>query len=107
VRSEKDGICKYTRTESPSKYGRSQITGTRDKLERQAHYTWRVFLLVVAVLLVFGQTARYAEFHSTGPGGSPEQRVDWAKQLTKAEAAAITPGKIHGGVDGWNPKAGQ
>ncbi len=53
------------------------------------------------------QTARYAEFNNTGPGGSPKQRVDWSKQLTKAEAAAITPGKVLGGSDGWNPKAGQ
>jgi pectinesterase len=49
------------------------------------------------------QTARYAEFNSTGPGGSPKQRVDWAKQLTKAEAAAITPEKVLGGLDNWNP----
>jgi pectinesterase len=49
------------------------------------------------------QTARYAEFNSSGSGGSPKQRVDWARQLTKAEAAAITPGKVLGGVDGWNP----
>jgi pectinesterase len=53
------------------------------------------------------QAARYAEFNSTGPGGSPRQRVDWAKQLTKAEAAAITLEKVLGGSDGWNPKAGQ
>jgi pectinesterase len=49
------------------------------------------------------QTARYAEFNSTGPGGSPKPRADWAKQLTKAEAAAITPVKVLGGADGWNP----
>ena len=53
------------------------------------------------------QTARYAEFNSTGPGGSPKQRVDWAKQLTKAEAAGITVGKVLGSADDWNPKAGQ
>lgn len=49
------------------------------------------------------QMARYAEFNNTGPGGSPKMRVDWAKQLTKAEAAAIKPGKVLGGADGWNP----
>ncbi len=49
------------------------------------------------------QTTRYTEFNSTGPGGNPKERVDWAKQLTKAEAAAITPGKVLGGTDGWNP----
>jgi pectinesterase len=53
------------------------------------------------------QTARYAEFNSAGSGGSPKQRVDWAKQLTKAAAAAITPEKVLGGADGWDPKAGQ
>jgi pectinesterase len=53
------------------------------------------------------QTARYAEFHSTGPGGSPKPRVAWSRQLTKAEAAGITAEKVLGGSDGWNPKAGQ
>jgi pectinesterase len=53
------------------------------------------------------QTARYAEFHSTGPGGSPKPRVAWSRQLTKAEAAGITVGKVLGGADGWNPNAGQ
>jgi pectinesterase len=50
------------------------------------------------------RTARYAEFNSTGSGGSDGQRVDWAKQLTKAEAATITPGKVLGGADGWKPQ---
>jgi pectinesterase len=50
------------------------------------------------------QTARYAEFNSTGPGGSPKSREDWAKQLTKSEATAITLKKVLGGADGWNPK---
>ena len=52
-------------------------------------------------------TARYAEFNSTGPGGHPKPRVDWAKQLTQAEAAAITPEKVLGGADGWKPTAEQ
>jgi len=51
------------------------------------------------------RTARYAEFDSTGPGGSPRLRVDWAKQLTKADATAITLEKVLGGGDGWTPKA--
>jgi pectinesterase len=51
------------------------------------------------------QTARYAEFNSTGPGGSPKQRADWVKQLTKAEAAAITLDKVLGGADSWKPRA--
>src|ERR1039457_505111 len=50
-------------------------------------------------------TARYAEFNSTGPGANPQRRAAWAKQLTETEAGAITPGKVLGGSDGWNPKA--
>jgi pectinesterase len=52
------------------------------------------------------QTARYAEFNSTGPGGSSKQRADWVKQLTAAEAKAITVKTVLGGADGWSPKTG-
>lgn len=47
--------------------------------------------------------ARYAEFASTGPGANAEKRVTWSKQLTEAEAAAITIDKVLAGKDGWNP----
>ncbi len=48
-------------------------------------------------------TAFYAEYGSTGPGGNTEQRVDWAKTLTADEAATLTPDRVLGGTDGWNP----
>ena len=51
------------------------------------------------------KTARYAEFNSRGPGANPKARVGWSKQLTDAEAKAITVGKVLGGVDNWNPKS--
>jgi pectinesterase len=47
------------------------------------------------------QTARYAEYHSTGPGADPTNRVGWATQLTADEAAEITIPKVLGG---WNPR---
>jgi pectinesterase len=50
------------------------------------------------------KTARYAEFGSAGPGAKPESRPAWSKQLSKAEAQAITLKKVLGGSDGWNPK---
>jgi pectinesterase len=50
------------------------------------------------------QTARYAEFNSTGPGASPATRVPWAKQLTAEEAANITVDRVLGGSDGWRPE---
>jgi len=49
------------------------------------------------------QTTFYAEFGSTGPGASPATRVAWAKPLTAEAVAALTPGKVLGGSDGWNP----
>ena len=48
-------------------------------------------------------TARYAEFNSTGPGTSPTNRPDWTKQLSESEAKKITPEKVLGGPDSWNP----
>lgn len=51
------------------------------------------------------ETIRYAEFGSTGPGGKIDARVDWAKQLTAADAKAITVKKVLGGADGWDPEA--
>jgi pectinesterase len=51
------------------------------------------------------QTARYAEYASTGPGAQPAKRVPWARQLTAAEAGAYTVANILSGRDGWNPAA--
>lgn len=51
------------------------------------------------------KTVRYAEFGSKGPGANSSARVKWARQLTKAEAKSITPQKVLGDEDGWNPKA--
>jgi len=46
------------------------------------------------------KTARYSEFGSTGPGANPAARAPWARPLTAAEAAAITPARVLGG---WQP----
>ncbi len=51
-------------------------------------------------------TARYAEYHSTGPGANPAARVKWSKQLADTEARALTVEKILGGADGWSPQDG-
>lgn len=50
------------------------------------------------------KTSRYAEFNSSGPGANPRARVTWARQLTKAQAKAVTLRKVLGGNDNWNPK---
>jgi polygalacturonase len=46
------------------------------------------------------ESARYAEYASTGPGASPTTRVPWSRQLTAAEAATLTPATVLGG---WSP----
>jgi pectinesterase len=50
------------------------------------------------------QSARYAEYHSTGPGANPTARVPWSRQLTDDEARRITPQAVLSGSDGWGPK---
>jgi pectinesterase len=52
------------------------------------------------------KTVRYAEFNSRGAGASPGARVPWSRQLAGGEARRITPEKVLGGFDGWNPKTG-
>ena len=49
------------------------------------------------------QTARFAEYQSTGPGGNPSGRVPWSHQLTDAQAAAVTISSVLSGADGWIP----
>ncbi len=49
------------------------------------------------------KTARYAEYHSTGPGANPAQRVSWSKQLSDSQAAEVTVEKVLSGDDAWDP----
>jgi pectinesterase len=50
------------------------------------------------------QTARYAEYRSSGPGASPAQRVAWSKQLDDAQARPLTAANILKGSDNWHPQ---
>ena len=36
------------------------------------------------------QTARYEEYNNTGDGANTKERVNWSRQLTKKQAAAVT-----------------
>ncbi len=49
----------------------------------------------------FYKTARFAEYHSTGPGANAKARVKWSHQLTKAQAAKYTVKGILGNGP-WN-----
>lgn len=51
------------------------------------------------------KTARYAEYGSTGEGASTGSRVNWAKQLTRKEAARYDDMKyIFGMCSEWKPE---
>jgi pectinesterase len=50
------------------------------------------------------KTTFYAEFNSTGPGATPQDRVPWSHQLTEEQAKGYTVEKVLAGQDGWNPK---
>jgi len=46
--------------------------------------------------------ARYSEYKSTGPGGSPAARVPWSKQLSDGDATRYTAASVLGD---WDPSA--
>lgn len=52
------------------------------------------------------KTARYCEYNNRGEGANTSQRVAWSRQLTKKEAAAITPEAVFSYNSQWNPQAG-
>ena len=49
------------------------------------------------------QTARYLEYNNSGPGASTTGRAPWSKQLTKKEAAKITPAEVFSINSIWEP----
>ncbi|MCQ2236671.1 MAG: pectinesterase family protein [Bacteroidales bacterium] len=49
------------------------------------------------------KSARYAEHNSMGPGAKSDARVDWSKQLTDAEAEAITMDRVMQFRSDWKP----
>lgn len=48
------------------------------------------------------QTARYLEYNNSGPGTASDHRTTWSRQLTKKEAAAITPDRVFAITNQWN-----
>ncbi|MBQ4413070.1 MAG: pectin esterase, partial [Prevotella sp.] len=48
--------------------------------------------------------ARYLEYNNRGAGANISQRVPWSRQLTKKEAAKITPQTVFNKNDGWSPR---
>ena len=48
-------------------------------------------------------TARYMEYNNRGEGAATSQRAAWSRQLSKKEAAQITPAAVFSIKDQWNP----
>lgn len=49
------------------------------------------------------KTARYLEYNNAGEGADTSRRVAWSRQLTKKEAAKITPEAVFTVGDTWHP----
>ena len=49
------------------------------------------------------QTARYLEYNNSGEGAATTQRAPWSRQLSKKEAAAITPQQVFKIESQWMP----
>jgi len=47
------------------------------------------------------RTAYYAEYQSTGPGATPQERVTWSHQLT--DISRYSMAQVLAGNDGWKP----
>lgn len=50
------------------------------------------------------QTARYLEYNNTGEGAKTQERAPWSRQLTKKEAAKITPAEVFRMENNWLPE---
>lgn len=123
IHVRRDGYITAASTQADQPYGfvfrRARITG-EPGVKTYLGRPWRDFSATVFVdselsavvrpegwqnwnLPAREKTARYGEFGSRGDGAAPDARVPWARRLTAAEAAALTPQKVLGGTDGWNP----
>lgn len=102
-------------------FSNCKITGQTPAVRTYLGRPWRAFSNVIflntemsAIVHPVGRhnwnfperekTVRYAESGSRGAGANRRARVAWARQLTAAAAAAITPERVLAGSDGWNPR---
>src|SRR5947209_7752184 len=102
-------------------FAHCQITGASPTVKTYLGRPWRPFANVIYLDTEMSEvvrpagwhnwdqpererSARYAEYGSTGAGANARGRVTWARQLSKAEAKAITVEKVLGGADNWQPK---
>lgn len=120
-----DGYMTAASTPEEQPYGfvfaQCVITGASPDVKTYLGRPWRDFASVIVLNTAMSDvvhpagwhnwdqpereiTSRYAEFNSAGAGANMGARVAWARQLTSAEAQAITVETVLGGADGWNPQ---
>jgi alpha-L-fucosidase 2 len=102
-------------------FARCRITGATPEVRTYLGRPWRDFAAVAFIDTEMSDvvrpegwnnwgrperetTTRYAESGSTGAGAAVAARVPWARVLSAAEAASLTPERVLGGSDGWNPR---
>ncbi|MEH7222654.1 pectinesterase family protein [Bacillus sp. JJ1566] len=98
-----------------------KLTGAEEATEVYLGRPWRPYAQTIFISTWMGKhihpqgwdnwrneenekTARYFEFGSTGPGSETTGRVNWAKPLTKEQAAKYTLENIFHAKDKWLPK---
>ena len=126
IHALKDGYLTAASTPSDQPFGfvfsHCRVTGASPEVRTYLGRPWRAYSAVTFVETEMSEvvrpegwhnwnfperekTVRYAEYGSKGRGANASARVVWARRLTKAEAKTITPRRVLGGADGWNPKA--
>jgi pectinesterase len=121
-----DGYITATSTPGEQPFGfvfaHGRITGEKPEFRTYLGRPWRDYAAVIFLDTQMSEvvrpagwhnwdkpereaTSRYSERGSTGPGASPSGRVGWVKPLSREAAAALTPSRVLGGSDGWNPTA--
>jgi pectinesterase len=120
----RDGYISATSTPREQPFGfvfaRGRITGETPEVRSYLGRPWRDYAATVFLDTQMSEvvrpagwhnwdkpereaTSRYSELGSTGPGASATGRVAWAKPLSREAATALTPARVLGGSDGWDP----
>ncbi|HKG14486.1 MAG TPA: pectinesterase family protein [Pyrinomonadaceae bacterium] len=124
IHALKDGYLTAASTPDDQPFGfvfsHCRVTGASPEVRTYLGRPWRAYSAVTFVNTEMSEvvrpegwhnwnfperekSVRYAEYGSRGAGAKASARVAWARRLTRAEADAVTPRKVLGGADGWNP----
>lgn len=124
IRNKTNSYCTAASTPAGQKYGyifnNCRITCNEDVDKCYLGRPWRPYAYTLFMNCELGrhirpegwhnwgnkaneQTTRYLEYNNRGEGADATKRCAWSKQLTKKEAAQITPAEVFSLSDSWNP----